>query len=397
MKEAYLVDYGRSAFSRAHPRKPEVDDWAEIRGDALLAQVIDALLERSGLDPQAVEDLSVGCALPVKEQWSFGGRYPLWLSQRLGPHGRDCASRQIDQQCGSGLAALRSAAREIQAGAVEVAVAGGCENMSRVPMGPTLFQEGALTIPGALQNAPWLELEVALNMGLTAERLAQAAGIARDEMDEFALASHRRAAQADAEGRFDGERLALTNPAGKAVERDANIRPDTSLERLSGLAPVFLDEGRVTAGNSSPLTSGAAATLLMSAGALERHDVSPIARIVAFADVGVTPERMGAGAAAAAEQALARAGLIAAQIDVWEINEAFAAVPLHAMRKLGLDPARINVWGGALALGHPLGATGIRLAGTLARILASRGGRYGCATACVGGGQGIAVVIESCL
>lgn len=394
MREAYLVDYARSAFTRAHPRKPEVDGWADTRGDALLAQVLDGLLTRTDLDPQSVEDLSIGCALPVKEQWSFGGRYPLWLSRRLGPHGRDCATRQIDQQCGSGLAALRSAAREIQAGAADVAVAGGFENMSRVPMGPTLFKEGALTSPATLGGAAWLELDVALNMGITAERLARAAGIERDDMDEFALTSHRRATQADAEGHFDGERLALVNGAGETIDSDTNIRPDTSLERLSGLEPVFLEDGRVTAGNSSPLTSGAAGALVMSSTALERHGTTPLARIVAFADVGVEPERMGAGAAAAAEQALARAGLVASQIDTWEINEAFAAVPLHAIRQLGLDPARVNVWGGALALGHPLGATGVRLAGTLARILAQRGGRYGCATACIGGGQGIAVIIE---
>ncbi|MCE8020138.1 acetyl-CoA C-acyltransferase [Halomonas sp. MCCC 1A11036] len=397
MKEAYLIDYARSAFTRAHPRKPEVDGWADTRGDVLLAEVIDALLERTSLDPQAVEDLSIGCALPVKEQWSFGGRYPLWLSQRLGPHGRACASRQIDQQCGSGLAALRCAVREIQAGAAEVAVAGGFENMTRVPMGPVLFKEGVLTTPGTLQNAPWLELGVALNMGLTAERLAESADIARNEMDEFALESHQRAARADAEGYFESERLALANPAGETMARDANIRADTSAERLAGLDPVFLEGGRVTAGNSSPLTSGAAATLLMSAAAIERHGAKPLARIVAFADVGVAPEYMGAGAAAAAQQALAQAGLRPEQIDAWEINEAFAAVPLHAMHQLGLDPVKVNVWGGALALGHPLGATGIRLAGTLARVLAFRGGRYGCATACVGGGQGIAVVIESCL
>ncbi|MBW6392278.1 acetyl-CoA C-acyltransferase [Billgrantia antri] len=394
MKEVYLVDYARSAFTRAHPRKPEVDGWAETRGDALLAQVIDALLERSDLDPQAVEDLSIGCALPVKEQWSFGGRYPLWLSQRLGPHGRACASRQIDQQCGSGLAALRSVAREIQAGAMETAIAGGFENMTRVPMGPALFKEGVLTSPDALQNAPWLELGVALNMGITAERLAQAAGIARMEMDAFALESHRRAARAEAENRFEGERLALANPAGEAIDRDTNIRPDTSLERLAGLDPVFVEGGRVTAGNSSPLTSGAAATLLMSKAAVERHGAKPLARIVAFADVGVPPESMGAGAAAAAERALLQTGLRPEQIDAWEINEAFAAVPLHAMRTLRLDPAKVNVWGGALALGHPLGATGVRLAGTLARVLDQRDGRYGCATACIGGGQGIALVIE---
>ncbi|MBZ0331641.1 acetyl-CoA C-acyltransferase [Halomonas sp. ANAO-440] len=394
MRDVYLADYARSAFTRAHPRKPEVDSWAGTRGDALLALVIDALLDRSGIDPQVVEDLSVGCALPVKEQWNFGGRYPLWLSQRLGPHNHQCATRQIDQQCGSGLAALRSAAREIQAGAVDVAITGGFENMTRVPMGPALFKEGVLTSPEALKDAEWLELEVALNMGITAERLAQGAGIERDEMDAFALESHRRAARAEADSHLAGERLTLTNPAGEVIDRDANIRPDTNLERLAGLDPVFLEGGRVTAGNSSPLTSGAAASVVMSAAALERHGAKPLARIVAIADVGVRPGLMGAGAAAAAEQVLARAGLVASQIDAWEINEAFAAVPLHAMRKLGLDPGRVNVWGGALALGHPLGATGIRLAGTLARILAHRGGRYGCATACVGGGQGIAVILE---
>ncbi|MCC5882430.1 MAG: acetyl-CoA C-acyltransferase [Halomonas sp.] len=394
MTVAYLVDYGRSAFTRAHPRKPEVDGWAETRSDALLARVIDGLLDRSGLDPQVVKDLSVGCALPVKEQWSFGGRYPLWLSRHLGPHGRVCASRQIDQQCGSGLAAMRSATREIQAGAVSVAIAGGMENMTRVPMGPALFKEGVLTSPGVLGDATWLDIDVALNMGITAERLAQAAGIERHEMDAFALESHHRAARAEADNHFDGERLALANPAGEVIERDANIRPETSLERLAGLDPIFLEGGRITAGNSSPLTSGAAAAVLMSQDAVSRHGATLMARIVAFADVGVAPEHMGAGAAAAAEQALARAGLVASQIDFWEINEAFAAVPLHAIHTLGLDPDRVNVWGGALALGHPLGATGVRLAGTLARILTQRGGRYGCATACIGGGQGIAMVLE---
>ncbi|MBB3331603.1 acetyl-CoA C-acetyltransferase [Halomonas campaniensis] len=394
MRDAYLVDYARSAFTRAHPRKPEVDAWADTRSDALLAAVIDALLERRDLDGAAVEELSVGCALPVKEQWSFGGRYPLWLAGRLGERGRACASRQIDQQCGSGLAALRSTAREIQAGAIEVGIAGGVENMTRVPMGPALFQEGVLTRPAALRQAPWLELDVALNMGLTAERLAEAAGIDREAMDAFALASHQRAAAAEAAGRFDGERLALANAGGDPVARDANIRADTSAERLAGLDPVFLAGGRVTAGNSSPLTSGAAAALLMSGEGLARHGATPLARVVGVADCGVEPERMGAGAAAAIHRVLARTGLAVADIDAWEINEAFAAVPLHAMGELALDPERVNVWGGALALGHPLGATGVRLAGTLARILQAEGKRYGCAAACIGGGQGIAVILE---
>ncbi|WP_299316413.1 acetyl-CoA C-acyltransferase [uncultured Halomonas sp.] len=396
MKEVYLADYARSAFTRAHPRKPEVDAWADTRGDVLLSRVIDALLERGAIDGTAVEELSVGTALPVKEQWSFGGRYPLWLAERLGERGRGCASRQIDQQCGSGLAALRSTAREIQAGAIEVGIAGGFENMTRVPMGPALFKEGVLTTPAVLRDAAWLELEVALNMGLTAERLAEEAGIERKAMDALALTSHQRATAAEAEGRFAGERLTLANATGDTVARDANIRADTTPERLAGLDPVFQEGGRVTAGNSSPLTSGAAAALLMSEQALTRHGTTPLARVVDVADCGVAPEQMGAGAAAAIRRVLARSGLAVADIDAWEINEAFAAVPLHAVEELALDPERVNIWGGALALGHPLGATGIRLAGTLGRIIQSRGGRYGCAAACIGGGQGIAVILERC-
>ncbi|MCD6005737.1 acetyl-CoA C-acyltransferase [Halomonas sp. IOP_6] len=394
MRDVYLADYARSAFSRAHPRKPEVDAWADTRSDALLASVLDGLLARSGVDGAAVEDLSIGCALPVKEQWSFGGRYPLWLAERFGPLGEACATRQIDQQCGSGLAALRNTAREIQAGAVEVGMAGGVENMTRVPMGPALFKEGVLTSPQALQKADWLTLDVVLNMGLTAERLAKSAGISREAMDALALSSHQRAAKANAAGHFDAERLTLNNAAGEPVSADSNIRADTSAERLAGLDPVFMQGGVVTAGNSSPLTSGAAATLLMSESALRQHGISPLARVVAIADCGVKPEEMGAGAAAAIRRALKQAQLTPQDIGVWEINEAFAAVPLHAMGELSIDPESVNIWGGAMALGHPLGATGIRLAGTLSRLLHSRQQRYGCAAACIGGGQGIAIILE---
>lgn len=389
MNHAYLVDYARSAFTRAHPRKPEVDAWSGTRGDVLLARLIDRLLERTRLPADAVEDLSVGCALPVKEQWSFGGRYPLWLS-RLGSA---CASRLVDQQCGSGLAALRGCVREIQAGAIQVGIAGGFENMSRVPMGPSLFRDGVLSVP-PLDDTSRLDLDVALNMGLTAERLAEQAGIGREAMDRYALESHQRAVSADREGRFDGERLALIGNGGESVSGDANIRGDTSLERLAALDPAFLDGGRVTAGNSSPLTSGAAAGLVMSASAMAAHGVRPMARILGFADRGVPPECMGAGAAEAIERVLAVTGLPLERIDAWEINEAFSVVPLYAIQRLGLDRQRVNIWGGALALGHPLGATGIRLAGSLARILQATDGRYGCAAACIGGGQGIAMIIE---
>lgn len=392
MNDAYIADYARSAFTRAHPRKPEVDAWSGQRGDVLLGQVIDALLDRSRVPGTAIEDLSVGCALPVKEQWSFGGRYPQWLSEL----GVQCPSRQIDQQCGSGLAALRSTVREIQAGAIRVGLAGGYENMSRVPMGPTLFQEGVLTVPETLQQSDSLDLTVAMNMGLTAERLARENRLSREAMDAFAVQSHQRAASAEQENWFEGERLSLSNPAGELVTRDANIRPDTSADRLAELKPVFAEDGQVTAGNSSPLTSGAGAALVMSEAALGEYGLAPLARVVQVVDCGVTPECMGAGAAVAAERAVKAAGLNTGDIDAWEINEAFSAVPLYAIEALGIDPERVNIFGGALALGHPLGATGIRLAGTLARTLQRQGGRYGCATACVGGGQGIAMILERC-
>ncbi|MDX1267887.1 MAG: hypothetical protein R3311_11025, partial [Oceanisphaera sp.] len=202
------------------------------------------------------------------------------------------------------------------------------------------------------------------------------------------------AAKANAAGHFDAERLTLNNAAGEPVSADSNIRADTSAERLAGLDPVFMQGGVVTAGNSSPLTSGAAATLLMSESALRQHGINPLARVVAIADCGVKPEEMGAGAAAAIRRALKQAQLTPQDIGVWEINEAFAAVPLHAMGELSIDPESVNIWGGAMALGHPLGATGIRLAGTLSRLLHSRQQRYGCAAACIGGGQGIAIILE---
>ncbi|MGO2133155.1 MAG: acetyl-CoA C-acyltransferase [Halomonas sp.] len=396
MRAAYLADYGRSAFTRAHPRKPEVDAWSGQRGDALLGQLIDALLARGDVDASAIEDLSIGCALPVKEQWSFGGRYPQWLSRRLAAAAQACPSRQIDQQCGSGLAALRGSVREIQAGAIDVGLAGGFENMSRVPMGPSLFKEGVLTVPEALQHTDWLDLNVAMNMGLTAEQLAAEGNITREAMDAFALRSHQRAAAAEANGWFDVERLALTNPAGERVERDANIRADTTLERLAELGPAFIEDGQITAGNSSPLTSGASAALVMSKAALTQHGMTPLARVVDVVDCGVAPERMGAGATAAIRRALSKTKLSVDDIDLWEINEAFSAVPLFAINTLGIDIERVNVCGGALALGHPLGATGIRLAGTLARLLQHHQGRYGCAAACIGGGQGIALILERC-
>lgn len=391
MRPVYLTHYRRTAFSRAHPRKEGVDALADWPADRLLAALIDHCLDTTGLNPEQVDDLSLGCALPVKEQWSFGGRYPL-MQSRLGDQ---AASRMIDQQCGSSIAALRFGMMTVACGAADVAMAGGFEQMSRVPMGPDLFRQGVLGVPDIPETVgKQYDMTVALNMGLTAERLASEAGIGREQMDAFASESHRRAHQAQQSGYFAQEIMPVPLREGGTFSADANIRPDTNTERLAQLKPAFSETGQITAGNSSPLTSGAALGLLMSEAAVKQTGATPVARLVACADRGTQPELMGRGVVPAVQRLLQQQGLTAADIDVWEINEAFSAVPLFAMRELELDAERVNIHGGALALGHPLGATGIRLVGSLSRALSVRDGRYGVAAACIGGGQGIAMLVE---
>jgi acetyl-CoA C-acetyltransferase len=390
MKDVYLVSYSRSAFTRAHPYKTEVDAFADISGDLLLTQLINNQLEENNFDGNDVDDLSVGCALQVKEQWSFGGRYPILLSQL----GDQCASRSIEQQCGSGLAALRYSALNIASGAADIAMAAGYEHMTRVPMGPSLFEQGILEVPDVAQYNPSYDMSVVMNMGLTAENLASQKCITRAQMDEFAEKSHKKASRARDEGFFQGEIVPLVNMETLTVSDDACIREETNVEKLSQLKSAFKEDGSITAGNSSPLSTGAALIVLMSKEALVKTGMKPLARIVSIADRGTKPEMMGQGVIPAVEKALSMAELAASDIDFWEINEAFSVVPLYAQQYFDINDEQLNVKGGALALGHPLGASGIRLAGTLARILTSKKSRYGCAAACIGGGQGIAMVIE---
>lgn len=356
-----------------------------------MAQLIDHSLEATGVAPERVDDLSLGCALAVKEQWSFGGRYPL-MQSRL----RDqAATRMIDQQCGSSLAALRFDMMTIGCGAADIALAGGYEQMTRVPMGPALFREGVLGVPTLPEsNGKTYDMTVALNMGLTAERLATASGISREQMDAFALRSHQRAHKAQQQGFFNDEILPITVSESEQFARDACIRPDTQPEALAQLSPAFSEAGNITAGNSSPLTTGASLAMLMSEAALDETGARPLARVLACMDRGTKPEMMGQGVVPAVERLLFQNQLTVADIDLWEINEAFSVVPLYAQQTLGINEERLNIHGGALAIGHPLGATGVRLAGTLARSLQSTNGRYGVAAACIGGGQGIALLIE---
>ena len=386
----YLTHYQRTAFSRAHPKKAGVDALEHWRADSLLAQLIDHCLDVSGIKPEHVDDVSVGCALAVKEQWSFGGRYPLWQS-RLADQ---AASRLIDQQCGSSLAALRFGMMAIACGAVDIALAGGFEHMTRVPMGASLFQQGVLSVPELPDNGKAYDLRVALNMGLTAEGLAEKGSISREAMDAFAVRSHQRAHQAQQQGFFRDEILPIS-VNGQTFAQDASIRPDSDPQTLAQLPPAFREDGIITAGNSSPLTSGASLLMLMSASALQASGATALARVLACVDRGTQPELMGQGVVPAVERLLQQNGLTVADIDLWEINEAFSVVPLYAMQTLGLDEERVNIHGGALALGHPLGATGARLAGTLARALVRSQGRYGIAAACIGGGQGIALLLEN--
>lgn len=391
MNAVYLTHYQRTAFSRAHPKKADVDALANWPADRLMAQLIDHGLDTSGIAPEQVDDLSVGCALAVNEQWSFGGRYPL-MQSRLGDQ---AASRMIDQQCGSSLAALRFGMMTIGCGAADITLAGGYEQMTRVPMGPALFKEGVLGVPTLPDsNGKTYDMTVALNMGLTAERLATASGISREQMDAFALRSHQRAHKAQQQGFFNDEILPIAVSESEPFARDACIRPDTRAEALAQLSPAFSESGNITAGNSSPLTSGASLAMLMSEAALYETGARPMARVLACMDRGTKPEMMGQGVVPAVERLLFQNQLTVADIDLWEINEAFSVVPLYAQQTLGIDEERLNIHGGALAIGHPLGATGVRLAGTLARSLQITNGRYGVAAACIGGGQGIALLIE---
>ncbi|MCH8531735.1 MAG: acetyl-CoA C-acyltransferase [Saccharospirillum sp.] len=391
MNPVYLTHYQRTAFSRAHPKKVGVDSLADWPADRLLALLIDHSLEVSGIGPDRVDDLSLGCALAVKEQWSFGGRYPL-MQSRLGDQ---AATRMIDQQCGSSLAALRFGMMTIGCGAADIALAGGYEQMTRVPMGPALFKEGTLGVPTMPEhNGKTYEMGVALNMGLTAERLAEQSGISRAQMDAFACRSHQRAHQAQKQGFFKNEILPVAVSGSESFSQDACIRPDTQPDALAQLPAAFSENGDITAGNSSPLTSGASLAMLMSEVALEETGATPLARVVACADRGTRPELMGQGVVPAVQRLLLKSGLTVSDIDLWEINEAFSVVPLYAQQRLGIADDKLNIQGGALALGHPLGATGVRLAGTLARSLQITQGRYGIAAACIGGGQGIALLVE---
>jgi acetyl-CoA acyltransferase len=354
---------------------------ARTRPDDLAGAVVCALVERTGIDPSAIEDLVLGCAFPEGEQGLNVAR----MIGLLAGLPLSTGGMTINRFCGSSMSAVHYAAGQITLGAGEVFIAAGVEGMSRVPM------SGFNPMPNpALAKSS----SAYIGMGDTAENLATRYGIDRATQEAFALASQHKAAAAIAAGHLADEIVPITTKAG-VVDQDGCPRPGTTAEALAGLKPAFSATGTVTAGTSSPLTDGASAVLVASENYARAHGLPILARVIGTAISGCSPDIMGIGPVESSRKALARAGIAVGDLDVIELNEAFASQALACIADLGLDPAKINLDGGAIALGHPLGATGARIVGKAASLLKRTGGRYALATQCIGGGQGIATVLEA--
>jgi len=375
----------------------------DVRPDDLAALTIAEAVRRAGIEPGSVEDVVLGCANQAGEDNRNVARMALLLAGLP----VEVAGQTVNRLCGSGLQAVIAAAHAIQAGEGEVYVAGGVESMTRAPyvMGKpeTAFARGEsklydTTIGWRFTNPRLAAMHHPYGMGETAENVAERHHVSREDQDTFALESNRRAVAAIDAGRFRDEIVPVEVATGKGTserfEIDEQPRRDTSLEKLAKLKPAFRAGGTVTAGNSSGINDGSAALVLCSRRYAEERGLRPLARILSAAVAGVDPAYMGLGPIPAARKALQRAGLGAGQLDLVELNEAFAAQALPCIRELGLDPARVNVNGGAIALGHPLGCSGARLLTTLIHELGRRDGRYGLAAMCIGVGQGIASIVE---
>lgn len=374
--KAVIGAYARSPFHFA--RKGRL---AGVRPDELAAQVVKGLLQRCCVDPQLLDDLVLGCAYPEAAQGSNLGR----IVGLLAGLPVEVGGMTVNRLCGSSMQAVHIAAAQIEAGMADAVLCAGVESMTMVPQGGFNFSPH----PGLRERS-----DAYISMGQTAENVAARWQVSRADQEALALASHRKAAEARAQGRFEHEIVPIELDDGAPVDQDGCIRPDTSLQALAALKPAFRADGVVTAGTSSPLTDGAAAVLVCSDVFASRHGIAPMARVRAFAVAGVDPAVMGIGPIPATRKALERAGLRVGDLDVVELHEAFASQALACARELHLDPATINLDGGGLAVGHPLGATGARIVGKAASLLTRQEGRFALATQCIGGGQGIATVLE---
>jgi 3-oxoadipyl-CoA thiolase len=376
---------------------------SSVRPDDLAAVAVGEVARRAGVDPGEVDDVVLGCANQAGED----NRNVARMAALLAGFPVEVPGQTVNRLCGSGMQALITGAREIRDGAAKVIVAGGVESMSRapwvvakpeagLPRGPQTLEDTALG--WRLVNPKMIEAGHTDSLGETAENVAERYGVSRDDQDAFARRSHGNAVAAQEAGVLAEEIVPVEVTGRKGavttIETDEGPRRPEELERLPELKPVFRDGGTVTAGNASPLNDGAAALVLMSAREAERRGLEPLARFVDAAYAGVEPSLMGIGPVPATEKLLARAGLSVDDIDLFELNEAFAAQAVASMRELGIDEQRVNVNGGAIALGHPLGASGARMVGTVVRELGRRGGRYGLATMCIGVGQGISSLWE---
>ena len=398
LRDVFVVDAVRTPIGR------HGGALAEVRPDDLAALVIRELVRRTGVDPAAVDDVLLGCANQAGED----NRNVARMSALLAGLPVSVPGGTVNRLCGSGLMAVGDAARAVAVGDAELLIAGGVESMSRAPLvlakASEPYARGNVTafdstLGWRFVNPRMEELYGTHALGETAELVAEKYGVSREDQDAFALTSQRRWAAAQGAGRFAAELVAVEIAQRKGpprrVEIDEHPRPDTTAAQLAALKPAFRKErGTVTAGNSSGINDGAAALLLASEEGLRRLGRAPLARVVVTAVVGVEPKHMGIGPIPATRKALARAGLTAGQLDLVELNEAFAAQALPCVRELDLDPERVNVNGGAIALGHPLGCSGARLVTTLVHELARRKARLGLATMCIGVGQGISALFE---
>jgi 3-oxoadipyl-CoA thiolase len=395
MTDAVIVDAVRTPIGR------HGGALARVRPDDLAAVPLRALLSRTGIDPASIDDVLLGCANQAGED----NRNVARLALLLAGIPVTVPGQTVNRLCGSGLQAIASAVHAIKSGEGSCFLAGGVESMTRAPwvtLKPdTAFPRGAPIVadttlgwrfPNSKFPAEWL-----ISMGETAEVVAKRCHISREDQDAFAAESQRRTAAAVAANKFGDEMVPVSVPGAKGetiVDRDEHPRPDTTIEKLRQMRPAFASDGTVTAGSSSGINDGASAVLVMSSEAARAAGVRPFARVVSSAVAGVSPEVMGLGPIPASRLALARAGLSIDQVDLIELNEAFASQALACMRELAADPARVNVNGGAIALGHPLGASGARMVTTLVHEMRRRGARYGLATMCIGVGQGIAMIVE---
>ncbi len=384
MRDVFVVEAARTPVGKRNGK------LANLHAIDLAARALAAVVERAGIDPGEVEDVVMGCVMQAGEQAINIGRMA-WLHAGFPV---ETPATTVDRQCGSGQQAVHFAANLVQAGVCDLVIAAGVESMTRVPMGTTARVEGV----GKPSTSRIKERFRLVPQGISAEMIAEKWGITREECDRFSYESHMKAAQATAQGRFAAEMIPIEieGPDGsrEIFDTDEGIRPDTTLEALSQLKPAFMENGIITAGNSSQISDGSAAVLLASEEKVESLGLTPKARVVAQAVVGVDPVLMLTGPIPATDKVLAKAGLSLDDMDLVEINEAFAPVVLAWQREFNPDMSRVNVKGGAIAIGHPLGSTGARLATTLVHALEETGGRYGLETMCCGGGLGTATIFE---